>query len=86
MSEEPMTMMLVPIRLVETIQAVVSGDRVAVPREPDEIITHAIREAWQNARVGGACGMSSEAQWRRDFAREIAAYCAMLAAAQEPPR
>lgn len=69
----------------ETLRGLRDGSLVAVPREPDEIITYAIREAWRNTRVSGVCGMSLEAQWRNGFAREIAAYRAMLAAAQEPP-
>lgn len=71
---------------IETLRGLRDGSLVAVPAEPDEIITDAIREAWRNTRVGGVCGMSLEAQWRNGFAREIAAYRAMLAAAQEAPR
>lgn len=69
-----------------TLRGLRDGSLVAVPAEPDEIITDAIREAWRNTRVSGVCGMSLEAQWRNGFAREIAAYRAMLAAAQEQPR
>jgi hypothetical protein len=41
---DPMTMLLVPVRLVPTLQAIVSGDMLAVPR--DDAGYSAIRRAW----------------------------------------
>lgn len=56
---------------------------MVVPVEADEIVTDAIRRAWREARPPSICGMSIDAQWRAEFAREIAAYTAMLRACEE---
>lgn len=56
-----------------------------VPVEITDEQADAIRKAWRDTRVSGVCGMSIEAQWRAEFAREIAMYRAALYAAPLPP-
>ena len=54
---------------------------VLVPKEPREEQIEAMRLAYRNARRAGVCGMTIDAQFRAEYAPELAAYRAMLAAA-----
>jgi len=56
------------------------GEWVVVPREPTGEMIEAMNEGFRSQRRGGAGGMSIEAQWRREYAPELAAYRAMIAA------
>ena len=67
-----------------TAQEAVAGWKL-VPIEPDEVQIEAMRDAFRKTQRGGAGGMTIDAQWRREYAPEIVAYAAMLAAAPPPP-
>lgn len=54
---------------------------VLVPKEPTEATIEAMRVAYRSTRRAGVCGMTIDAQFRAEYAPELAAYRAMLAAA-----
>ncbi len=54
---------------------------VLVPREPDVSIVHEMREAYRSVRRGGIGGQTLDASFQREYAPELAAYHALLAAA-----
>ena len=56
-----------------------------VPVEPDQMQIIKMRDAFKATRVSGVGGQTIEATFALDYAREIAAYRAALAAAPEPP-
>ena len=60
------------------------GGTVVMPDEPDDIITDAIRKAWMETRRSGVSGMTIDAQWRAEFARELAVYRAIRSALASP--
>jgi hypothetical protein len=47
-------------------------------------IIEAMRHAWRETRSPGVSGMTIDAQWRAEHARELAAYRAMLSTAPSP--
>ena len=56
-----------------------------VPVEPDEMQVIKMRDAFKATRVSGVGGQTIDATFAADYAREIAAYRAALAAVPEPP-
>ena len=61
----------------------VTDDAAIIPNEPTEEIIEAMNEAYRSTRRTGAGGMTIDSQWRREYAPEIAAYRAILAALGE---
>ncbi len=58
-------------------QAVTGG--AILPPEPSEEAIYAAREAWRGVKMSAVCGMTVEAQFKAEFAREIAALRAAYA-------
>lgn len=56
------------------IKSIIDGESVAIPIEPDEVLVYKAREAFRKMRRGEISGMSLDAQFRSEFAPELAFY------------
>jgi hypothetical protein len=60
------------------ISAVLDDTAVIISKEPDEVLIYKAREAFRKARRGGISGMTIDAQFRSEFAPELAFYATIV--------